>query len=448
MRKYVFGLNPVREAVFLMLFVLTVHATTNMWYPSTSATFSGWPTNWVAMPSLNDPKELTDANARLDFVGDSFNPGAYWSSDSNYFCIRMRVAVSNVTSATFRDSHWIYIDRVGFTNGAAAADMPDYAIAWDTQSNDPTKHGLEVMTGTNLTAKAYWSQMSLNDMDGSNNQKIAPPDLNTSGDGYIRTIDLRKTTNFGYTTFIDFAVKWSALSASTVLKTNQVWHLQFGSRNNANDHGFPQDDVAGGFSPSSVVTSSWSSVVSLYPLSSAISLSAYATSGGSQIDLWTTAEAGRGDIVVYAWLNSAWVEVGRVASKDVVGEGDNHYTLQGNGLAEGSSYLFKVVDEVGHEFILAEPIPVKSLRMAAVKLDLQMMNVTFNTESGRMYQVKVSDNPAAPAEAWATEAVMFPVTNGWSPLSDEPFTAGPGTETQVRIPVNKTRAFYKIVRVN
>ena len=156
------------------LMSLMADAATNEWYPGSSG-FSGWPTNWVSIPSLNDPKELSAANARLDFVGDNFNPGAYWSADTNYFFIRMRVAVSNVTSSTFRDSLFVYIDRMGYTNGNSAAGAPDYALAWDAKSNDVTKHGLELMTGTNLTATTYWSQMALDDIDGVANDKIAPP---------------------------------------------------------------------------------------------------------------------------------------------------------------------------------------------------------------------------------------------------------------------------------
>lgn len=258
-----------KKAFFLASILLTgttVHAVTNMWYPSTSSTFSGWPTNWVAVPSLNDPKDLSSANARLDFVGDTTNACAYWASDTNYFFIRIRVAISNVTSTTFRDSHWIYIDRIDFTNGVTAApNMPDYAISWDSQNNDPTKHGLELQTGTNLQATTYWSQMQLADSDGSGSAKIAPPDFNLTDDGYIRTIDMQPTVYLGDTTFIDFAVKWSYISANTALGKNQSWRLQLGSRNNATDHNFPQDDVAGGYSPSSVVTSSWSTVVSIQP---------------------------------------------------------------------------------------------------------------------------------------------------------------------------------------
>ncbi len=416
-------------------------AVTNEWYPGASG-FAGWPTNWVAIPSLNDPKELSEANARVDFVGDSLNPGAYWSANSNYFFIRMRVAVSNVTSATFRDSHWIYIDRIGYTNGNSVAGAPDYAIAWDSKNNDVTKHGLELETGTNLTAKTYWSAMSLNDLDGNSNNKIAPPDFNLTGDGYIRTIDMCPTTSFGFTTFIDFAVKWSFLSTSTFLGENQEWRLQFGSRNDANDHNFPQDDIAGGYSPASEVTNSYSSVLVSRPLSSAIDLCVYATADGIVAELWTANEAGTDDIVVCALIGNDWVEVGRLPGSSIRGEGSHSYPVALQGLAVGGSYLFKVIDEVGHEHFSPERVTVGTMRMAALRMSVNTATLTFDTVERRQYVVKTSTDLIH----WVNEYVSYPMaSNSWSALVNKPFTAGPGTQTEVRVPVNgRQRAFFKI----
>ncbi len=414
-------------------------AATNEWYPGGSG-FSGWPTNWVAVPSLNDPKG--DAIDRLDFVGDSFNPGAYWSSDSNYFFIRMRVAVSNVTSTTFRDSHWIYIDRVGYTNGAAAPGMPDYALAWDTKSNDPSKHGLELITGTNLSATTYWSQMSLNDIDNSSSSKSAPPDFNMMGDGYLRTIDMRPTTNFGYTTYIEVAVKWSFISANTVLGPNQEWRLQFGSRNDATDHNFPQDDIAGGYSPGSTVSNSYSAVMTSAPLSSSIDLRVYGTAKGVVAEVWTVDEARKDDIVVYVWRDDDWVEVGRVRAE---GEGSNRYEISLTGLTAGASYFFKIVDESGHNHFSPGALTVSTICVDKVRLDMQTLTMSFSTEYGYKYVVKVSTNLVD----WANECVSYPTASGPSAYVNTPFTAGPGTRTQVLVPVNgRGKAFFKVERVN
>jgi len=419
-------------------------AVTNEWYPGASG-FTGWPTNWVSIPSLNDPKELSEANVRIDFVGDTLNPGAYWSANSNYFFIRMRVAVSNVTSTTFRDAHWIYIDRVGYTNGNSVAGAPDYAIAWDSKNNDVTKHGLELGTGTNLTATTFWSQLALSDLDSNSNDKIAPPDFNLAGDGYIRTIDMCPTTNFGYTTFIDFAVKWSFLSSRTFLGENQEWRLQFGSRNDANDHNFPQDDIAGGYSPASVVTNSYSSAVISRPLSSALDLSVYATASGVFAELWTVNEAGNGDIEIFALLGADWVEVGRLQGSELKGEGSNSYFVPLQGLVEGKAYFFKVVDEVGHVHCSPEPVIVGAMRMAALRMSVNMATLIFDTVERRRYVVKTSTDLLH----WSNEYVSYPMTsNNWSELVNTPFTAGPGTQTEVRVPINgRQRAFFRIERL-
>ncbi len=415
-------------------------AVTNMWYPSTTATFASWPTNWVAIPSLNDPLD-SGVVGRLDFVGDTVNPGAYWAADTQYFFIRMRVAVSNVTSTTFRDAHWVYIDRVGYTNGAAAPDLPDYALVWDSKSNQPDQHGLELMTGTNLVAVASWKNLQLNDIDGSDTLKIAPPDFNLTGDGYIRTIDSQTTTSFGSTTFIDFAVKWSFFSANTALNTNQEWRLQFGSRNNSTDHLSPDDDIAGGFSSASPVTSSWSVLLPPLSLSAAMDLSVYASANGVTIELWTVDESGSDDIVVYAWIGNDWVEVGRVPAGQVVGEGSNRYLIGADGLSADGAYAFKVVDEAGHVHFSSGAVAVRSLRVEAVQLNMQTLTVTFNTEISRRYVVKVSTDLVH----WSTETVSAPTATDWTACSAEPFTAGQA-HTQVRVPVNgRAQAFFKIV---
>jgi len=438
------GNRHIMRSCLCVLFLGTacrVLATTNDWYPN-STPFSGWPTNWVAIPSLNDPKELSESVARVDFVGDSMNPGAYWSANTNYFFIRMRVAVSNVTSTTFRDSHWIYIDRVGFTNGTAATDMPDYALVWDSKNNDPTAHGLELMTGTNLAAKTYWSQMALSDIDGNSNQKVSPPDIGLTGDGYLRTIDMRPTTNFGFTTFIDFAVKWSFISANTALNTNQQWRLQFGSRNDANDHNFPQDDIAGGFSPSSVVTNSYSAVLSSVPLSASVDIGVFGTPAGVVAELWTIDESGYDDIVVFAWLDGAWTEIGRIAS---VGSGSNRYEIPVRDLVVGQSYLLKVLDESGREHVLAMPIEVRAIRMTLVRMDLLQIELTFDTEPGRQYEVLVSTDLVN----WSRETVSYPMVNGaWSMPSETTFTAPPGDQTHIRVPrYARSKAYFKVKKV-
>ena len=188
---------------------------------------------------------------------------------------------------------------------------------------------------------------------------------------------------------------------------------------------------------------------SSYPLSTAIDFSAYATAGGQvQIELWTVNESGCEDIVVYAWLNNSWTEVGRVPSGQVVGEGSNRYQISASGLETGKSYFFKIVDESGHVHVSPAPITVKALRMTAVRLELDTFLITFNTEEGSLYRVVVSDRLDATPSEWVSEYVSLKKGNEWSDFTSLPFNAGPGSQTTVRVPVNRARAFLKILLVN
>jgi len=179
-----------------------------------------------------------------------------------------------------------------------------------------------------------------------------------------------------------------------------------------------------------------------YPLSTALDLVAYASGNGVLVDLWTVNEAGLGDIVVYAWLGGDWVEVGRVPSEQVAGEGSNRYTLSTTGLSADGAYRFKVIDEAGHVHYSGGEIAVQAIRLAAVRLDMQTLTLTFNTEKGRRYRVKASTDLVN----WSDEYASFPNARGWSAYSAEPFTAN-GTSIQIRVPVNGRRqAFFKVVR--
>lgn len=124
----------------------------------------------------------------------------------------------------------------------------DYAFMWDSQSNDQDNHGLEL--GIPRDNGATWAATRMNDRDGNNGKKLAPPDFGLSnGDGYVRIVNGQSTTNFGTTTFVDFAIKWSYLSTNSTLGKGQSWNIQLGSINNANDHNWIDYDVAGGLAP-------------------------------------------------------------------------------------------------------------------------------------------------------------------------------------------------------
>jgi hypothetical protein len=373
----------------VMATVPCLHGATNAWYPAEGVNWGGWPSTWTAIPSLNDPKDLTDANARLDFVGDAQNPCGYWAANSNYFFVRMRVAVSNVTATTFRDSHWVYVDRIDFTNGSAAKGLPDYAFAWDSKNADITKHGLELNTGSNQTATT-WSTLALDDIDGSTGGKVAPPDFNLSGDGYIRTVDQVPTANFGYTTFIDIAVKWSFLSASTALASNQQWRIQFGSRNDSTDHNAPTDDIAGGFAPTNAITNSYSAVILVapsVPLAASLQIQAFAAAEGTVVEFASTGETGNQDMILSLWVDGAWQEVGRQPSS---GEGDHVYRFVVPGLQAGDCCSLRVRDDAG-QYHVVSGLPVTTFAARAVQMDLDGLWLEWEAMPDCTYDIYRAD---------------------------------------------------------
>lgn len=102
----------------------------------------------------------------------------------------------------------------------------------------------------------------MDDLDGSAGQKLAN-DINGGGrttDGYIRSVDGQSTTNFGTTSFIDFAVSWSYLETYTDLERGQKWNLALGSIANATDHNLINTDIASGAGPDSAITTGWQAV--------------------------------------------------------------------------------------------------------------------------------------------------------------------------------------------
>jgi len=183
-----------------------------------------------------------------------------------------------------------------------------------------------------------------------------------------------------------------------------------------------------------------------HPMSIEIGLSVYADAEGVKIEIETVDENGKHDIEIYAWIDEDWVEVGRVPSSEVYGEGCRQYTVCANGLTVGESYMFRVLDEAGHEHTLTQAVTVRhNIRMTSIRMEMQTAKVRFATEEGRSYVVKTSSDLVN----WTVEYVKYPRAGGkWSDeFSNAPFTAGPGTSTEVVVPVNgRNRVFFKAVK--
>lgn len=240
--------------------------------------FANWPTLWTPIPGLNDP--AGDAGTysdpipeRVDFVGDAQAPGGYFANQGDYLFFRMRTNVGTVTGSgtdpgrTYKDSMSILIDVVGSTvdtnTGALVAGetpanqrKPDYGFSWDSNL-PPAGHGLEMQMAINYFDHV-WGDTSLQDLDKLPGSK-GTNDINGGGrtsDGYVRTIDSQTTTNFGDTSFIDYAISWNYLTTYTGLRSDQTWNLTFASVQTGNDHANINADVAAGATVATNVNSS------------------------------------------------------------------------------------------------------------------------------------------------------------------------------------------------
>lgn len=183
------------------------------------------------------------------------------------------------------------------------------------------------------------------------------------------------------------------------------------------------------------------------PLSSSVSLSVYATAKGVLVIVDTVNEQETGgDIVVKAKINGVWTEIGRKKA-----DGSSHYEIYDTTglLTVGGSYAFKVIDELEKEHVLSQTIEVKTIKMDSVTLEPSTLTVSFNTESGKLYQVFVAES--LDAQVWTNTVVYYPKAGGGEGYSSQPFTAS-GSSTTVRIPLGeseprKPKAFFKIIQV-
>lgn len=271
-----------RSIASVLLFAfctLAASAAVTEWYGPAAGPVTGWANgtdsiSWTAIPSLNSAVN-TGIAGQLDFIGDTSDAGAYFANEGGFLYFRMRVNVATVASGTFHDAHLVLIDVLGWNYPIIGlTGYPDFSIAWDSKSNDPLKHGMEMQIPLQAGQGTTWSGIKMDDIDGSSGQKIAPPDINTTGQGYIRTVDQQGTANFGNTTFIDFAISRSYLNPSAPVPSGSNpnlaniltndFRIQFGSISNATDHNFIDGDVAGNYTLSSNVTTSWSSTISAH----------------------------------------------------------------------------------------------------------------------------------------------------------------------------------------
>lgn len=215
--------------------------------------YGNWPTTWQILPGISDTAD-TGIAPELDFVGDASNPGIYYADNGTYLFCRMRVNLDTYLAPS--GAHLWLIDVVGAGNTGI-----DAAFSWDSKSNNSTSHGLEMSVPS--VNGPTWGVTSVDDIDRSNGQKLVN-DINGSGrttDGYVRMTDGQATTNFGASTFIDFAVSWSYLETYTILRKAQTWQVNVASISNATDHNQFNADIGNNATPANSITTAWSSAM-------------------------------------------------------------------------------------------------------------------------------------------------------------------------------------------
>lgn len=186
-------------------------------------------------------------------------------------------------------------------------------------------------------------------------------------------------------------------------------------------------------------------VVDNTPLSAAIDVSLYAVANGYvTIEIATVDENGAGDIVVSAWIDDDWVEIGRVPAEDVAGFGCGTYVLRTRKLEADKAYRLRIIDESGFTHYSNDPVKVHSVRMDKVRLDMQTITLTFATSLPGNYVIQGSSN----LTDWSVEHVKHQMPDGnWSPLNDKPIFVGTNGTMVVRLPSgNRKQLFFRALR--
>ena len=229
-----------------------VAATYDVFPPNVGKAY--WPsaTQWQVIPGLVTSANSSTAKARLDFVGNSTYPTAYYTADANYVYFRVRINTNDAPPANWTDALWVLIDKNN-------DNVPDNAFAWDSKGsvNWTTEHNLELQKPAEasvVTAASTWDKVHMDDRDGDQSNKQAPDFNKISGhttDGYLRLVGNQDGPNGANTaTFVYLAVKWSYLTGDfsgpiSSLAPGQTWRVQFGSADNGTDHAYITTDVAG-----------------------------------------------------------------------------------------------------------------------------------------------------------------------------------------------------------
>jgi len=212
-----------------------------------------WPNNSISWQGANTDQigAETDGqggDATFDIVGDGTHAALQYGQDNNYAYFRLQIGHANIMSTSLNGSYMIYVDRLGW-QASTTPGTPDFAFAWDSKSNDVTKHGLEMMKYGTLSG-GTWGNTKMDDVDNSDSTKgtsdiNGPTGSQRVGDGMVRVeTGATGASGAGANSYVEFAISWYYLTqhSTTQLAPGQSWNITAGTITAENDHGNPTPD--------------------------------------------------------------------------------------------------------------------------------------------------------------------------------------------------------------
>lgn len=223
---------------------------------------ASWPSMWTSI-GAGDGIDSGVTGAR-DLVGQ-----LQYAQDNEYIYFRMQLNTPSLTS-TENASYLIYIDRLG----VGTAGIPDFGFAWDSKSNDPAKHGLEM--GRWSSGGTTWGGVIMDDVDGITTSKgtadiNGPTGSQRTTDGYLSIVTgADGYSGTGANSYIEMAVSWNYLrnNSLTGLGQGQTWNVAAGVINASNDHGSinANGDVGAGANSGTLLQAGgWSGSITTVP---------------------------------------------------------------------------------------------------------------------------------------------------------------------------------------
>ncbi|ABK19673.1 C25 family cysteine peptidase [Syntrophobacter fumaroxidans] len=249
-------------------------------YPDTCSGIT-WPEDgdWKVMGTETEPNNDAAIGEQIQLVGDGTCPNLYFvkknSGSQPFLFFRVRMNYSGtVGSGTYDDTVWVHLRTPG------TDPLPQYSLAWDSESGDYTTHGLEFQVpAAGQTAAAGWDSYTSDDYDcketGVNPNCIVKKYLwdidgtsagtyTARSEGFVRTVD-GIACGGGTYTFVDMAVSCAYFQRVGAYQDSTVpdlcastLYMMPATREGANDHNpiqlFTSGDIGRGVSLTDPIT--------------------------------------------------------------------------------------------------------------------------------------------------------------------------------------------------